>query len=80
ANGFTELSDQEELARRMEGVLRDLAEAGVEGLAIDEEFIEAMANLPPCAGVSVGLDRLLMLLLDVVDIGQVVFPFAETTI
>jgi lysyl-tRNA synthetase class 2 len=79
ANGFSELSDQDELAERMESVLRNLTEAGVEGLTVDEEFIEAMAHLPPCAGVSVGLDRLLMLLLDVSDIAQVVFPFEERT-
>ena len=75
ANGFTELSDQVELARRMESVLRDLTEAGVEGLTVDEEFIEDMAHLPSCAGVSVGMDRLLMLLLDLDDISHVVYPF-----
>jgi lysyl-tRNA synthetase class 2 len=77
ANGFSELSDQEELARRMEAVQRDLAEEGVEGLTVDEEFIAAMADLPDCAGVSVGMDRLLMLMLDASDISQVVYPFEE---
>ncbi len=75
ANGYTELSDQEELAIRMESVQRDLTEDGVEGLTVDDEFIEAMAALPPCAGVSVGMDRLLMLLLNLDDISHVVYPF-----
>ena len=75
ANGFSELRDQEELARRMEGVQRDLTEEGVEGLTVDEEFIAAMADLPECAGVSVGMDRLLMLMLDVQDIAEITFPF-----
>jgi lysyl-tRNA synthetase class 2 len=75
ANGYTELSDQEELASRMESVQRDLTEDGVEGLTVDDEFIEAMADLPPCAGVSVGMDRLLMLMLDLDDISHVVYPF-----
>jgi lysyl-tRNA synthetase class 2 len=79
ANGYTELSDQEELASRMESVQRDLTEDGVEGLTVDDEFIEAMADLPPCAGVSVGMDRLLMLMLDAHDISQVVYPFEERT-
>ena len=78
ANGYTELTDSMELAGRMEKVLRDLSEDGVEGLTIDEQFLEAMNDLPPCAGVSVGMDRLAMLVLDAQDIGEVVFPF-ETT-
>lgn len=75
ANGFTELTDGIELAGRMEKVLRDLSEDGVEGLTIDEQFLEAMDDLPPCAGVSVGMDRLAMLALDAQDIAEVVFPF-----
>jgi elongation factor P--beta-lysine ligase len=47
----------------------------VEGLTIDGQFLEAMADLPPCAGVSVGMDRLAMLALDLDDISRVVFPF-----
>jgi lysyl-tRNA synthetase class 2 len=75
ANGYTELSDSAELARRMEKVLVDLAAEGVRGLTIDDEFLQAMADMPPCAGVSVGLDRLAMLALDLDDISKVVFPF-----
>ena len=40
-------------------------------LTVDREFLEAVAQLPPCAGVSVGLDRLLMLLLGEEDISAV---------
>jgi lysyl-tRNA synthetase class 2 len=75
ANGYTELTDSMELAERMERVLIDLSTDGVEGLTIDGQFLEAMADLPPCAGVSVGMDRLAMLALDLDDISRVVFPF-----
>jgi lysyl-tRNA synthetase class 2 len=75
ANGYTELTDSMELAGRMEKVLRELSEDGVEGLTIDDQFLEAMADLPPCAGVSVGMDRLAMLALDLDDISQVVYPY-----
>jgi lysyl-tRNA synthetase class 2 len=75
ANGYTELTDAVELAERMEKVLMGLSADGVEGLSIDDLFLEAMADLPPCAGVSVGMDRLAMLALDLDDISQVVFPF-----
>lgn len=79
ANGYTELTDSVELAGRMEKVLADLSREGLQGLTIDEEFLEAMADLPPCAGVSVGMDRLAMLVLDAQDISQVVFPYEEQT-
>ena len=79
ANGYTELTDSVELAVRMEKVLTDLSVDGVEGLTIDDQFLEAMVDLPPCAGVSVGMDRLAMLALDAQDIAQVVFPYESQT-
>jgi len=79
ANGYTELTDSVELAERMEKVLRDLSRDGVEGLTIDDEFLILVNDLPPCAGVSVGMDRLAMLALDAPDISQVIFPYEEDT-
>jgi lysyl-tRNA synthetase class 2 len=55
ANGWTEETDPEEVGRR----LRE--EARKRNLPIDEEFIRIHENLPPCAGCSIGLDRLLMI-------------------
>ena len=75
ANGYTELADSVELAGRMEKVLWDLSANGVRGLTVDDPFLEAMADLPPCAGVSMGMDRLAMLALNVQDIAQVTYPF-----
>ncbi len=74
ANGYSELTDGEELEKRMEMVRGTLAADGVEGLEVDREFIEAAGRLAPCAGVSVGLDRLAMLLLGAEDISEVIFP------
>jgi lysyl-tRNA synthetase class 2 len=79
ANGYTELTDSVELAERMEKVLADLSRDGVEGLTIDDQFLQVMADLPPCTGVSVGMDRLAMLVLDAQDIAQVVFPYESQT-
>jgi lysyl-tRNA synthetase class 2 len=79
ANGYTELTDSVELAERMEKVLGDLSRDGVEGLTIDDQFLQVMADLPPCTGVSVGMDRLAMLALDAQDISQVVFPYKSQT-
>jgi lysyl-tRNA synthetase class 2 len=77
ANGYSELTDPVELEQRMNLVLHDLDSAGIKGLTVDYEFLEAVGNLPPCAGVSVGMDRLSMITLDADDISQAVFPYTE---
>ncbi|NPA41573.1 MAG: elongation factor P--(R)-beta-lysine ligase [Aquificae bacterium] len=55
ANGWTEETDPSEVRRRLE------EEARKRNLPLDEEFIEAHRDMPPCAGCSIGLDRLFML-------------------
>jgi lysyl-tRNA synthetase class 2 len=79
ANGYSELTDPVELEKRMIEVLGDLENGGMRGLSVDGEFLEAVKNIPPCAGVSVGMDRLAMIVLDADDISQVVFPYGEKT-
>jgi lysyl-tRNA synthetase class 2 len=63
----------------MEKVRSDLAKGGIEGLTIDEGFLDAVGQMPRCAGVSVGMDRLAMIALDAKDISQVVYPFKGVT-
>jgi len=77
ANGYSELTDAEELKVRMGKVKDSLTQAGVEGLNISPDFLEAVKRLPRCSGVSVGMDRLLMLCLGKEDISEVVFPFQK---
>ncbi|UTW47561.1 EF-P lysine aminoacylase EpmA [Bacterioplanoides sp. SCSIO 12839] len=58
ANGYHELTDAKEQRRRF------MQEAN--GRDIDERLLAAMEQgLPECAGVAMGIDRLLMLMLDV---------------
>ena len=62
ANGYHELRDPEELIRRhaRDAVLR--REAGLAEVALDQRLLGAMRHgLPACAGVALGVDRLLML-------------------
>lgn len=77
ANGFQELTDaQEQLARFEEdNRLRLLANKNV--IEIDTEFIAALeAGLPESAGVALGVDRLLMIMLGAEHISDVLsFPF-----
>ena len=62
ANGFHELADAEEQRRRFLADLETRRRAGQSTPALDERFLAALeAGLPDCAGVALGLDRLVML-------------------
>jgi len=56
ANGWTEETNESEIERRLR------KESERRQLPLDPEFVKAHGQLPPCAGCSVGLDRLFMLL------------------
>lgn len=76
ANGFHELSDAEEQLRRFQA---DNAKRAVMGLAqqpIDMHLINALeAGFPDCAGVALGIDRLVMLATNSASLSEVVaFP------
>jgi len=62
ANGYWELTDAAEQRRRFEADLDQRARLGRESLPLDEELVAALERgLPDCAGVALGLDRLLMI-------------------
>jgi lysyl-tRNA synthetase class 2 len=65
ANGFHELTDASEQAQRFAKDQRVRAAQGLAPAQIDQRFLAALsAGLPACAGVALGIDRLLMLALD----------------
>jgi lysyl-tRNA synthetase class 2 len=75
ANGFSELTDAAEQRKRLveEQALRK--SLGRTVYPLDEAFLDAVGKMPPSAGVAVGMDRVLMLLLNVSSIDQVLlFP------
>lgn len=72
ANGFWELADAAEQRSRFEAELARRASAGQPGIALDEALLAALAHgLPDCAGVALGLDRLLMCRLGAEALDQV---------
>jgi lysyl-tRNA synthetase class 2 len=77
ANGFHELGDGCEQRSRFEADSARRRERGQPARAADERFLEALAHgLPPCAGVALGFDRLVMVAAGAQQIDQVVaFPF-----
>jgi lysyl-tRNA synthetase class 2 len=62
ANGYYELSDPLEQRLRFERDLEQRREANKRGVNIDQHLLDALTSgLPECAGVALGLDRVLML-------------------
>ncbi|MEO1497516.1 MAG: EF-P lysine aminoacylase EpmA [Planctomycetota bacterium] len=78
ANGYHELTDAVELRRRLNGVNALRAAAGKPTLPLPESLLDAMTEpgLPPCAGVALGFDRLVMLATGADHIADVV-AFSE---
>lgn len=78
ANGFSELTCALEQRARFLEEQRLRKEAGKPVYALDERFLEAVGRMPPSSGVAVGLDRILMLLLNEGAIDDVLlFPARE---
>ena len=75
ANGWTELTDAAEQRRRFEAERALRVKLGRPAYPVDEALLAALPCVPPCGGVAVGLDRLLMLLTGARTIGEVLlFP------
>ena len=76
ANGYHELTCADEQRRRFEEDLKKRKMLGLSDVPVDHALLAALSNgFPTCAGVAVGIDRLLMLKLDERNIAKVL-PFA----
>ncbi|HEY7608878.1 MAG TPA: EF-P lysine aminoacylase EpmA [Alphaproteobacteria bacterium] len=60
ANGFGELTDPVEQCRRFEADMATKQSLYGERFPIDEDFIAAVGQMPPAAGMALGFDRLMM--------------------
>jgi len=61
ANGFGELTDPEEQRRRFEAEMAEKVRVYGESYPLDEDFLAALALMPPAAGIAMGFDRVVML-------------------
>jgi len=74
ANAFTELTDAAEQRRRFEAARAERRALGEADYPLDEEFLSALAHMPPAGGVALGVDRLVMLACCASSIDDVLLP------
>jgi elongation factor P--(R)-beta-lysine ligase len=73
ANGFGELTDAAEQRRRLAAEMAEKERIYHERYPIDDDFIAALATMPPASGVALGFDRLVMLATGATRIDQVMW-------
>ncbi len=74
ANAYSELNDAAEQEKRFKQEIEQMRQAGKPAV-LPRKFLDAIAHLPECGGIAVGVDRLVMLLCDAASIDDVIaFP------
>ncbi len=77
ANGFGELTDPDEQRRRFAAEMDEKERLYGERYPIDEDFLAALAVMPPASGIALGFDRLVMLATGAPRLGDVVWVEAS---
>ncbi|MFH1382520.1 MAG: EF-P lysine aminoacylase EpmA [Chloroflexota bacterium] len=78
ANAFSELTDAAEQKKRFQAEIKQIQQEEKREVTMPWPFLEAIAHLPECGGIALGMDRLVMLLCNATSIDEVV-AFTEDT-
>jgi lysyl-tRNA synthetase class 2 len=72
ANGFSELTDANEQRKRFEEALKNRAAKNQARYTMPEKFLQSLESLPSCAGIALGIDRLVIIMAGAEKIDEVV--------
>jgi len=72
-NAYTELTDAKILEQNFKDETKFRNTHNLPIHPYDDKFVHAVGNLPPCAGIGLGVDRLSMLFADTSDINDVLY-------
>jgi elongation factor P--(R)-beta-lysine ligase len=72
ANGFSELTDATQQRKRFEAALKKRAAKNWTHYEMPEIFLQSLKTLPSCAGIALGIDRLVMIMTGATTIDDVV--------
>jgi lysyl-tRNA synthetase class 2 len=73
ANAFAELTDPVEQRRRLDSEMDEKQRVYGERYPLDEDFLDALAHMPPASGAALGFDRLVMLATGAQRVNQVIW-------
>jgi lysyl-tRNA synthetase class 2 len=73
ANAFGELTNVAEQRARFEAAMAEKQRIHGERYPVDEDFLAALAQMPPASGIALGFDRLVMLATGAQTIEQVIW-------
>lgn len=71
ANAFSELTDEKEQRIRLEEERKKREELGKDVYSVDEDFLQAVGQMPPSTGIALGVDRLVQLMTGCKNINNV---------
>lgn len=72
ANGFSELNDPEEQRKVFQSEISIRQSLGKKVYSMPEKFLDELGEMPPSAGIALGVDRLVMVLVNAKRIDEVV--------
>lgn len=70
-NGFSTICDTAKQKALFAFQQAERARLGKKSVTIDDKYLEAITKMPPAAGMALGLDRLVMVLIGAANIGEV---------
>jgi lysyl-tRNA synthetase class 2 len=78
ANVYSELTDKGEQEKRFRQEIEQIQREQGRQMSMPQSFLEAVAHLPECGGIALGLDRLVMLFCNASSIDDVIAFTVDT--